>query len=51
VPVITIASSYLILKENITVAALLGTFLTIIGLFLSEKKTKGKIIPEEVTAL
>ncbi|MDF2524459.1 MAG: multidrug transporter [Clostridiales bacterium] len=51
VPVITIASSYLILKENITVAALLGTFLTIIGLFLSEKKTKGKILPEEVTAL
>ena len=47
VPVITIASSYLILKENITLTASLGTFLTIIGLFLSEKKTKGKIIPEE----
>lgn len=51
VPVITIASSYLILKENITLTASLGTFLTIIGLFLSEKKTKGKIIPEEVITL
>jgi drug/metabolite transporter (DMT)-like permease len=51
VPVITIASSYLILKENITAAALLGTSLTMIGLFLSEKKTKGKIILEEVTTL
>jgi hypothetical protein len=31
--------------------ALLGTSLTMIGLFLLEKKTKGKIILEEVTTL
>ncbi|MBU7318562.1 DMT family transporter [Paenibacillus oleatilyticus] len=40
VPVITVAASYLILHENITGTALLGTFLTLAGLFLSEKKAK-----------
>lgn len=40
VPAITVAASYLILHENITLTALLGTLLTLAGLFLSEKKGK-----------
>jgi len=35
-PVITILASYLILNEKITGTALFGTFLTLLGLFLSE---------------
>ncbi|WP_420319380.1 DMT family transporter [Gorillibacterium massiliense] len=42
VPVVTIVASYLILQENITGSALAGAFLTLAGLFLSEKKLKPK---------
>ncbi|WP_019419917.1 DMT family transporter [Paenibacillus sp. OSY-SE] len=48
VPVITIAASYLFLHETITGAALLGTLLTLAGLFLSEKKHKKKTKFKEV---
>lgn len=40
VPVITVAAAYLILHENITGTAVLGAFLTLSGLFLSERKHK-----------
>jgi drug/metabolite transporter (DMT)-like permease len=49
VPVITIVASYLILQEHITGTALLGTILTLLGLFLSEKKQKEKVESKEVT--
>ncbi len=38
VPVITVVTSALILKEKITWIALLGTTLTLVGLFISESK-------------
>lgn len=38
VPVITLVTSAVILKENINFAAILGTFLIITGLFISENK-------------
>ncbi len=40
VPVITIVSSFLFLHEDITGVALIGAFLTLTGLFLSERKEK-----------
>ncbi len=40
IPVITIICSSIILKEKITVGAILGCLLTMAGLFLSEKKVK-----------
>ena len=40
VPVITVVTSVLILKENITVISAVGTVLTIIGLFISEYNGK-----------
>lgn len=43
VPVITLASSYLVLNENITKIALIGAALTILGLIISEKKPKKKL--------
>lgn len=42
VPVITVVTSVLVLKENITVISIAGTVLTIMGLFLSEHNGKGK---------
>lgn len=44
VPVITIVSSALILHENITPAAYGGAFLTLAGLFISERKIRIKKI-------
>lgn len=38
VPVITIATSFIVLRETITWVSLVGTILTLIGLFLSESK-------------
>lgn len=38
IPVITIITSFLILKEQLTVLTVLGTFLTLTGLFLSEHR-------------
>lgn len=40
VPVITVATSVLVLKEKITWMSVLGTALTVTGLFLSEVKFK-----------
>lgn len=45
VPVITIATSVLILKEPLTILSIVGTLLTILGLFLSEYD--GKRHPNE----
>ncbi|MFD0713214.1 EamA family transporter [Paenibacillus sp. GCM10027626] len=42
VPIVTVAAAYLLLNEKITTAALLGTFLTLIGLFISERKSSQK---------
>lgn len=39
VPVITVVTSALILHEQITALSVIGTFLTLVGLFLSENKT------------
>lgn len=47
VPVITVATSALILHERITLMSGLGTVLTLAGLFLSEYKGKGMKINEE----
>lgn len=38
VPVVTVVTSVIILKEEITVMALIGTILTLMGLFLSQKQ-------------
>ena len=38
VPVITVVTSVLILHEEITVLSVVGTLLTLVGLFLSESK-------------
>lgn len=40
VPVITVVTSAIILNEKITGIALIGTALTLVGLFLSERKVK-----------
>lgn len=40
VPVVTVLTSVLILQEKLTVLSVLGTFLTLAGLFLSEKKRR-----------
>lgn len=42
VPVITVVTSVLILHEKLTLPAGLGTALTLLGLFLSEYKPRGK---------
>lgn len=42
VPVITVLTSVLILHEQLTALASIGTILTLIGLFLSEYKPEGK---------
>ncbi len=42
VPVITVVTSILILHEKLTLQAGLGTALTLLGLFLSEYKPRGK---------
>lgn len=42
VPVITVVTSVLILHEQLTLLAGIGTVLTLIGLFLSEHKTERK---------
>ena len=44
VPVITVLTSVLILHEQVTVLASIGTILTLIGLFLSEYNPEGKNI-------
>ena len=41
VPVITIVTSVLILKEPLTWLSVIGTILTVVGLFLSERGEKG----------
>lgn len=38
VPVITIITSFIVLKEKITLSIILGTILVLIGLFISERK-------------
>lgn len=38
VPVITIITSFIVLKEKITLSIIIGTILVLIGLFLSERK-------------
>lgn len=38
VPVITVVTSYIVLHEKITQISLLGTLLTLVGLFISESK-------------
>lgn len=40
IPVITVITSAIILKEHITIMALAGTAMTLAGLFLSERKQK-----------
>lgn len=40
VPVITVVTSVIVLHEKITPMAILGTLLTMAGLFISEMKTK-----------
>lgn len=42
VPVITVVTSVLVLHEQLTLLAGIGTILTLIGLFLSEHRTEGK---------
>lgn len=42
VPVITVATSVIVLKEEITLVSAIGTVLTLIGLFLSESRLKIK---------
>jgi len=42
VPVITVATSVVVLKEEITLVSAIGTVLTLIGLFLSESRLKIK---------
>ena len=44
IPIITIIISALVLHEKITPLALLGVFLILIGLYLSERRTNSKII-------
>ena len=44
VPVITVVTSVLILNEQLTVLAVIGTILTLVGLFISERKTERKTI-------
>lgn len=43
VPVITVVTSFLILKERITILSGIGTLLTLSGLFISEYKGKRKL--------
>ena len=45
VPVITVVTSFLILKERITILSGIGTLLTLSGLFISEYKGKRKCPP------
>ena len=45
IPVITVVTSAIILSERLTWMSILGTILTLIGLFISEKK--GRIIPKK----
>lgn len=40
IPVITVITSAIILKEHITIMAMVGTAMTLAGLFLSERKQK-----------
>ncbi len=40
VPVVTIITSFIVLKEKITIIALVGALLTLAGLFISENKIK-----------
>lgn len=49
VPVITVVTSVLILHEQLTLLAGIGTILTLIGLFLSEHKTERKRIKNGLT--
>lgn len=49
VPVITVVTSVLVLHEQLTLLAGLGTFLTLIGLFLSEYKEERKGTENEFT--
>lgn len=43
VPVVTLVCSYFVLNENITIVALIGAILTILGLIISEKKDKKEL--------
>ena len=40
VPVITVVTSAIILSERLTWMSILGTILTLVGLFISEKKVR-----------
>ena len=46
VPVITVVTSFLILKERITILSGIGTLLTLVGLFISEYKGERKCLPK-----
>lgn len=41
VPVITVVTSVLVLKETVTLVSVMGTFLAVAGLFFSEYNRKG----------
>ena len=49
VPVITVVTSTLILYEQITALSIIGTLLTLAGLFLSERKTMRKEVNHGLT--
>ena len=49
VPVITVVTSTLILHEQITALSIIGTLLTLAGLFLSERKTMRKEVNHGLT--
>ena len=49
VPVITVVTSTLILHEQITALSVIGTLLTLAGLFLSERKTMRKEVNHGLT--
>jgi len=43
VPVVTVTSSVIILKEPITIKIIIGTILTVLGLFISQFERKGNV--------
>lgn len=49
VPIITVVTSTLILHEQITALSIIGTLLTLAGLFLSERKTMRKEVNHGLT--
>ena len=47
-PIVTIIASVLILGEKVTWMAMLGAVLTLLGLYLSERKNKSKLQKKEL---